>query len=164
MCADTAASTCSDGIMHSLSRIGRNPLAAAGAPRLSPMATPRSSGGHTIVAVLLGLTALAHVAVALTAGPTWARALSGLLAVVAAVLLVIGLRAPQARFGGDGEDSWLVACAATGAVGVASALALTLLSFSGGGRTGLWSLAPLLVDALTVRVAVFTLRRVPAGR
>jgi hypothetical protein len=128
------------------------------------MATPRSSGGHTIVAVLVGLTALVHVAVALTAGPTWARALSGLLAVVAAALLVVGLGTPRARFGGDGEDGWLLACAATGAAGVASALALTLVLFSGGGRAGLWSLAPLLVDALTVRLAVFTLRRVPAGR
>lgn len=128
------------------------------------MATPRSSGGHTIVAVLVGLTALAHVAVALTAGPAWARALSGLVAAVAAALLAIGLRAPRARFGGDGEDSWLLACAATGVVGVAISLALVLVIFSGGGRTQLWSLAPLLVDALTVRVAVFTLRRVPAGR
>jgi hypothetical protein len=128
------------------------------------MTQPRSSGGHAVVAVLVGLTALAHVALALAAGPTWARALSGLLAVAAAALLAIGLAAPRARFGGDGEDGWLLACAATGAVGVASALALTLVLFSGGGRTELWSLAPLLVDALTVRVAVFTLRRVPAGR
>lgn len=126
--------------------------------------TPRSSGGHTIVAALVGFTALAHVAAALTATPAWARALSGLLAVIAAALLAIGLGVPRARFGGDSEDGWLLACAATGAVGVASALALTLVLFSGGGRTELWSLAPLLVDALTVRVAVFTLRRVPVGR
>ena len=128
------------------------------------MTQPRSSVGHTIAAVLVGLTALAHVAQALTADPTWARALSGLLAVVAAALLAIGLGASRARFGGEREDGWLLACAVTGAVGVASALVLTLVLFSGGGRTELWSLVPLLVDALTVRVAVFTLRRVPAGR
>ncbi len=127
------------------------------------MATPRSSGGHTIVAVLVGITALAHIAVAAAPGPGWARALSGLVAAAAVALLAIGLGAPRARFGGDGEDGWLLACAATGAVGVASALALTLVSFAGGGRAELWSLAPLLADALTVRVAVFTLRRVPSG-
>lgn len=128
------------------------------------MATPRSSGGHTVVAVLVGLTALAHTAVAAVPGPAWTRALSGLLAVVALTVLVIGLSAPRARFGGDAEDGWLLAGAATGAVGVASALVVALVTFSGGGRGDLWSLAPLIVDALTVRVAVFTLRRVPAGR
>ena len=127
------------------------------------MVTPRSSRGHAIVAVLVGLTALAHIAVAAAPGPGWARALSGLVAAAAVALLALGLGSPRARFGGDAEDGWLLACAATGAIGVASALALMLVSFSGGGRAELWSLAPLLVDALTVRLAVFTLRRVPAG-
>jgi hypothetical protein len=47
---------------------------------------------------------------------------------------------------------------------VASALVVALVTFSGGGRSDLWSLAPLIVDALMVRVAVFTLRRVPVAR
>ena len=126
------------------------------------MAVPRSSTGHTIVAVLVGLTGLAHVAVAATADPTWERAFSALLAVVSLVLLAVGLGVSQARFGGENEDGWLVACAATAAIGVASSLVLALATFSGGGRGDLWILAPLLVDALTVRVAVFTLRRAPA--
>ena len=51
-------------------------------------------------------------------------------------------------------------------VGVAGSLVVTWLSVSGpasGGGLNPWSLGVLLIDALTVRVAIFTLRRSPSG-
>lgn len=129
------------------------------------MANPRSSQGHTLVAVLVGLTALAHGALVVVPSPrsVGVDVVSGLLALAAFVLLVAGLVVERARFGGAAEDAWLVACAATGAVGVALGLVLASLSFAGGrGDVDLWSIGALLLDALTVRIAVFTLRRVPA--
>jgi len=129
------------------------------------MANPRTSQGHTLVAVLIAATAVVHVALAAvpSARPGWVAAVSGLLTLVAAALLVAGLAAPRTRFGGDAEDAWLVACAATGAVGVALGLVVAYLSFSGGRNdVDLLSIGALLMDALTVRIAVFTLRRVPA--
>jgi hypothetical protein len=68
----------------------------------------------------------------------------------------------RTRFGGDAEDAWLVACAAVGAVGVLGGLGLALTSVAGG--VDPWGIGALLVDALTVRIAVFTLRRTPAAR
>lgn len=137
-----------------------------GLATLHVMANPRSSQGHAFVAVLVGLTALAHGALALVPSvrPVWADVLSGLLALVALALLVVGLAVERARLGGGSEDGWLVACAGVGMVGVALCLVITLVSFSNGTGVDPWSVGALLVDALTVRIAVFTLRRVPVRR
>ncbi|WP_433558493.1 hypothetical protein ACQPWY_08110 [Pseudonocardia xinjiangensis] len=130
------------------------------------MSAQRSSRGHVIVVALLGVAAVAHGGLALTTGSAVVAGLSGLLVVAAIALVLVGLLVGAARFGGDREDHWLLACAVTGAVGVASALVVTWLSVSGPGAGGgfdPWSLGVLLIDALAVRVAVFTLRRSPSG-
>jgi hypothetical protein len=128
----------------------------------------RSFRGHVIVAVLLGVAAVAHGGLALTstARSAFLVGLSGLLTVAAIALVLVGLLVEAARFGGDREDHWLLACAIMGAVGVAGSLVLTWLSVSRPGSSGglnLWSLGALLIDALTVRVAIFTLRRSPTA-
>ncbi|MDT7709616.1 MAG: hypothetical protein QOG20_5223 [Pseudonocardiales bacterium] len=129
------------------------------------MANPRSSQGHTIVAVLVALTAVAHVALAVAPGaPPWITAVSALVALAAVALLVAGLSVQRYRFGGPEEDLWLVACAIVGMVGVACGLVLAVVSVAGRGGVDPWGIGALLVDALAVRLAVFTLRRVPAGR
>ena len=119
-----------------------------------------------LVVVLVGLTAVVHAALLGLpgAGPPWFLAVTSLVALAALVLAGAGLVAERARFGGDAEDGWLVACAAVAALGVMSGFGLTLASLAG--RTGVdpWGVGALLVDALTVRIAVFTLRRVPAVR
>ena len=129
------------------------------------MANPRTSQGHVLVVVLVGLTALVHGALVGVPGgrPTWFLAVTSLVALAALVLAGAGLVVERTRFGGDAEDAWLVACAAVGAVGVMSGFGLALTSVAGGGMDP-WGIGALLVDALTVRIAVFTLRRVPAGQ
>jgi hypothetical protein len=132
------------------------------------MANPRSSQGHLLVVVLVGLTAAAHAALLAVPGerPGWFLVVTTLLAVAALALAGTGLAAGPARFGGAAEDRWLVACAAVGALGVMSGFGLALASLSGGSTGGVdpWGIGALLVDALTVRLSVFTLRRVPARR
>ncbi|GAA1278617.1 hypothetical protein GCM10009609_47490 [Pseudonocardia aurantiaca] len=122
------------------------------------------------MAALLGVSAAAHGGLALTstASPAFVVALSGLLTVAAIALVLVGLLVEAARFGGDREDHWLLACAIMGAVGVAVGVAGPLvgtwLAVSRPGSNGglnPWSLGALLIDALTVRVAIFTLRRSP---
>jgi hypothetical protein len=118
------------------------------------------------VVALLGVAAVAHGGLALTSGSGFVAGLSGLLAVAAIALVLVGLLVGAARFGGDREDHWLLAGAIMGAVGVASALVVTWLSIPGPGAGGgfdPWSLGVLLIDALTVRVAIFTLRRSSSG-
>lgn len=128
------------------------------------MAHPRTSQGHALVVGLVGLTAVVHGALLGLPGarPTWFLVVTALVALAALVLAGAGLAAGRTRFGGDAEDAWLVACAAVGAVGVMSGFGLALTSVAGGGVDP-WGIGALLVDALTVRVAVFTLRRTPAG-
>jgi hypothetical protein len=128
----------------------------------------RSSRGHVIVAALLGVAAAAHGGLALTstASSAFVVGLSGLLTVAAIALVLVGLLVEAARFGGDREDHWLLACAIMGAVGVAGSLVGTWLSVSRPGSSGglsPWSLGALLIDALTVRVAIFTLRHSPTA-
>jgi hypothetical protein len=115
-----------------------------------------------LVVVLVALTATVHGALLGVPGQrsTWFLAATSVVALAALVLAVAGLAAGRTRFGGDAEDGWLVGCAAVGALGVLSGFALTLA----GGGVDPWVIGALLVDALTVRVAVFTLRRVPATR
>lgn len=118
------------------------------------------------MAALLGVAAVAHGGLALTSRSPFVAGLSGLLTVAAIALVLVGLLVGAARFGGDREDHWLLACAIMGAVGVAGSLVVTWLSVSGPGSSGglnPWSLSVLLIDALTVRVAIFTLRRSPSG-
>jgi hypothetical protein len=120
------------------------------------------------VAALLGVAAVAHGGLALTsmASSGFVVGLSGLLTVAAIALVLVGLLVEAARFGGDREDPWLLACAIMGAVGVAGSLVGTLLSVSRPGSSGglnPWSLGALLIDALTVRVAIFTLRHSPTA-
>lgn len=115
-----------------------------------------------LVVVLVGLSAVVHGALAVLPGarPTWFLLVTSLVALAALVLAGAGLAAGRTRFGGDAEDAWLVACAAVGALGVLSGFGLALTSVAGG--VDPWAIGVLLVDALTVRIAVFTLRRVPA--
>lgn len=118
------------------------------------------------MAALLVVAAVAHGGLTVTSAATSAFvvALSGLLTVTAIALALVGLLVGAARFGGDREDHWLLACAIMGAVGVASSLVVTWLSVSrpgSGGGLNPWSLGVLLIDALTVRVAILTLRAVP---
>ncbi|MEN3263123.1 MAG: hypothetical protein V7646_17 [Pseudonocardia sp.] len=118
------------------------------------------------MAALLVVAAVAHggLTVTSTATSAFVVALSGLLTVTAIALVLVGLLVGAARFGGDREDHWLLACAIMGAVGVASSLVVTWLSVSGpgsGGGLNPWSLGVLLIDALTVRVAILTLRASP---
>ncbi|MBN9103308.1 MULTISPECIES: hypothetical protein [unclassified Pseudonocardia] len=129
------------------------------------MANPRTSQGHVLVVVLVGLTAVVHGALLGLPGarPTWFLVVTSLVALAAVVLAGAGLAAGRVRFGGDAEDGWLVACAAVGALGVMSGFGLALTSVAGGGVLP-WGIGALLVDALTVRIAVFTLRRVPSGQ
>ncbi len=128
------------------------------------MANPRTSQGHVLVVVLVGLTALVHAAMLGLPGarPMWFLAATFLVALAALVLAGAGLVAGRARFGGGAEDGWLVACAAVGALGVMSGFGLALTTVAGG-AVDPWGIGALLVDALTVRIAVFTLRRVPAA-
>lgn len=126
------------------------------------MARPRTSQGHVLVVVLVGLAALIHGALVVWPGerPTWYLIGTSLVALAALVLAGAGLAAGRTRFGGDAEDGWLVACAAVGALGVLGGFGLAL---TGTGRgVDPWGIGSLLVDALTVRITVFTLRRFPA--
>ncbi len=132
------------------------------------MSAQRSFRGHVIVAALLGVAAAAHGGLALTstANSAFVVGLSGLLTVAAFALMLVGLLVEAARFGGDHEDHWLLACAIMGAVGVVGSLVVTWLSVSGPGPSGglnPWNLGALLIDASTVRVAIFTLRRSPTA-
>ncbi len=120
------------------------------------------------MAALLGVAAAAHGGLTLTstASSAFVVGLSGLLTVAAIALVLAGTLVEAARFGGDREDHWLLACAIMGAVGVAGSLVVTWLSVSRPGSSGglnPWNLGALLIDALTVRVAIFTLRRSPTA-
>jgi hypothetical protein len=109
--------------------------------------------------------AIVHGGLAAAASSTsaWVFGISGLLALAALALLVIGVAVmggavtltPQRR------TAWLLAAAVTGAVGAASylLLGLTVPGSAPGGWAYPWSFGTLLVDTVVVRVAVFALRR-----
>lgn len=87
---------------------------------------------------------------------TWAGVALGIIA-VAAVLLAIALLVVD-------RPGMLLAAAAMGALAMAVyivtwVLAVPQLGGVGRGWTAVWGIAALVLDSLTVRVAIFTLRR-----
>jgi hypothetical protein len=122
---------------------------------------PPSATGPRILAALLVAAAVAH---AVLVWRVWAvspipAVLDGVLAVAALVLAALALRRP--------EPPVLLGAAVVGAIGVATYLLPSLVAtFSGRAAPGLldpWAFGALLVDALVVRIAVFTLRRSQAA-
>lgn len=110
--------------------------------------------GRRILTVLLVLSAAVHVRLAFGAtGPVLAG-LDGLVAAAAVVSLLLLLRRT------DGPA--LLACAVAGGLGVALFLVPGLAVAQGTNWTAwldAWSFGGLLLDAMVVRIAVFTLRR-----
>ncbi|WP_226361599.1 hypothetical protein [Pseudonocardia sp. ICBG1142] len=111
--------------------------------------------GRRILTVLLVLSAAVHVRLAFGAtGPVLAG-LDGLVAAAAVVSLLLLLRRT------DGPA--LLACAVAGGLGVALFLVPGLLAVAQGTNwtawLDAWSFGGLLLDAMVVRIAVFTLRR-----
>jgi hypothetical protein len=122
-----------------------------------PDDAPVPSGGRRVVAAVWAAAGAVHLLLAFedTAGPV-ANGVSWVLAAAAAVGVVALLRSPR-------RETLLVA-AVVGAIGVASFLVPMigpLVGFGGTNRSsvGLWSFAGFVLDALTVRLAAFTLRR-----
>ncbi|MER5672845.1 hypothetical protein [Pseudonocardia alni] len=111
--------------------------------------------GRRILTVLLVLSAAVHVRLAFGAtGPVLAG-LDGLVAAAAVVSLLLLLRRA------DGPA--LLACAVAGGLGVALFLVPGLLAVAQGVNwtawLDAWAFGGLLLDAMVVRIAVFTLRR-----
>ncbi|GAA3084258.1 hypothetical protein GCM10010464_55330 [Pseudonocardia yunnanensis] len=118
---------------------------------------PLSGGGRKVVAVVWAATGAVHLLLALegAAGPA-ANAVSWVLAAAALAGVVALLLSPRREI--------MLAAAIAGAIGVASFLVPLigpLVGFGGapGNGVGLWSFAGFVLDALTVRLAAFTLRR-----
>ncbi|WP_224387717.1 hypothetical protein [Pseudonocardia sp. ICBG1293] len=112
--------------------------------------------GRRILTVLLVLSAALHVRLAVVAtGPVLAG-LEGLVAAAAVAGLALLLRRP--------DGTALLGCAVAGGAGVALFLVPGLVAVAGGGDGASWldgwAFGTLLVDAMVVRIAVFTLRRV----
>lgn len=128
------------------------------------MHRPQPGTGRRIVAALLVAAAVVHAVQVVrgwsgTPGPSGIQ--NGIGAVIAvAALFVAGallLRAAPAV---------LLAAAVVGGIGVATFLVPGLVAVANGqgygGWLDPWAFGALLLDALAVRVAVFTLRRAPA--
>jgi hypothetical protein len=117
---------------------------------------PVPSGGRKVVAVVWAATGAVHLLLAIegTEGPI-ANGVSWVLAAAAVVGVVALLLSPRRET--------MLAAAVVGAIGVASFLVPMigpLVGFGGHGNpVGLWSFAGFVLDALTVRLAAFTLRR-----
>ena len=118
---------------------------------------PLPSGGRKVVAVVWAATGAVHLLLAVggTAGPV-ADAVSWVLAAAAVAGVVALLLSPRREI--------MLAAAVVGAIGVASFLVPVIAPLVGFGRAhgnsvGLWSFAGFVLDALTVRLAAFTLRR-----
>ncbi|MBW0105117.1 hypothetical protein [Pseudonocardia sp. KRD291] len=113
--------------------------------------------GRRIVTALLVATAVVH---AVLAARLWAG--SPALAVIDAVVAVAALAVAGALLLRD-EPAVLLGAAVVGGVGVATFLVPGLVAVAGGqsydGWLDPWAFGALLLDALAVRVAVFTLRR-----
>lgn len=114
--------------------------------------------GRAVVAAFLVVAAAVQIpVVADYLGPvTWAGVVLGIVA-VAAVFLAIALLVVD-------RPGMLLAAAATGAFAMAVyivtwVLAVPQLGDGIGGWTAGWGIAALVLDSLTVRAAVFTLRR-----
>jgi hypothetical protein len=122
-----------------------------------PDDAPVPSGGRTVVAAVWAAAGAVHLLLAFedTAGPV-ANGVSWVLAAAAAVGVVALFLSPRRET--------LLAAAVVGAIGVANFLVPMigpLVGFGGGhgNSVGLWSFAGFVLDALTVRLAAFTLRR-----
>jgi len=114
--------------------------------------------GRRILIVLLALTALVHARLAAgtgAEGPILA-ALDGIVAIVAGVALAMVVR--------HADATALLTAAVAGGLGVALFLVPGLVSVAGGGSWTAWldpwMFGALLLDAMVVRVAVFTMRKV----
>lgn len=114
--------------------------------------------GRAVVAALLAVAAAVRIPViADYLGPaTWAGVVLGIVA-VAAVFLAIALLVVD-------RPGMLLAAAAIGALAmgvyiVTWVVAVPRLGNGIGGWTAVWGIAALVLDSLTVRAAVFTLRR-----
>ncbi|MEJ8279649.1 hypothetical protein [Pseudonocardia spirodelae] len=111
--------------------------------------------GRRILIVLLVLAAALHVWLAAGASGPVLAGLQGLVGAAAAGALVLVARRP------DGPA--LLACAVAGGAGVALFLVPGLLAVARGQDAASWldarAFGALLVDAMVVRIAVFTLRR-----
>ncbi|MEV1294156.1 hypothetical protein [Pseudonocardia sp. NPDC049635] len=114
--------------------------------------------GRRILMVLLALTALVHARLAAGTGAEgpFLAALDGIVAIVAGVALVMVVRGADAPA--------LLTAAVAGGLGVALFLVPGLVAVAGGGSWTAWldpwMFGALLLDAMVVRIAVFTLRKV----
>lgn len=118
---------------------------------------PLPSGGRRVVAAVWAATGAVHLVLALEgpAGPV-TNAVSWVLAAAAVAGVVALLLSPRREV--------MLGAAIVGAIGVASFLVPLigpLVGFDGarGNSVGIWSFAGFVLDALTVRLAAFTLRR-----
>lgn len=113
--------------------------------------------GRRILTVLLVLSAAVHVRLAFGAVGPVPAGLDGLVAAAAVVSLLLLLLLRRA----DGPA--LLACAVAGGLGVALFLVPGLLAVAQGRNwtawLDAWAFGALLLDAMVVRIAVFTLRR-----
>jgi hypothetical protein len=121
-----------------------------------PNASPVPRGGVAVVAATWAVAGVVHTGAALT-GSGGSPALHYVLAaaaLVGALVLGAGARRPEV----------LVVAAVVGVVGVAAFVVPLLLPLMGVGNApgdvvAPWPLGAFVLDALTVRLAVFTLRR-----
>lgn len=122
------------------------------------MSAPRIGTGRRILIVLLVLAAAVHARLAVSTGSAapFLAALDGLVALGAVVALVLVIRRA------DGPA--FLAAAGAGGLGVALFLIPGLVALAQGQSwtswLDPWAFGALLLDAMVVRIAVFTLRRV----
>ncbi|MDN5917395.1 MAG: hypothetical protein L0I76_20235 [Pseudonocardia sp.] len=124
------------------------------------MNRPQPTTGRRIVTALLVATAVVHAALV---ARSWAGA--PVPAAIGAVIAVAALAVAVALMVRD-EPAVLLGAAVVGGIGVATFLIPGLVAIvngqSYGGWLDPWAFGALLLDALAVRVAVFTLRRAQA--
>ncbi|MET0190120.1 MAG: hypothetical protein ABW212_14040 [Pseudonocardia sediminis] len=123
------------------------------------MNRPQPTTGRRIVTALLVASAVVHAVLTVR---LWAY--SPGLAAIDALIAVAALVVAGAVLLRD-EPAVLLAAAVVGGVGVATFLVPGLVAVADGqsfdGWLDPWAFGALLLDALAVRVAVFTLRRAP---
>lgn len=124
-------------------------------PQPAAGARPTGTGRRIVIALLVASAAVHGVLAVRLVGGTLALVIDVVLAVAAVVTAGLMLRRT--------ESPVLLAAAVVGGVGVATFLVPGLVALAGGqaypGWLDPWAFGALLLDALTVRVAVFTLRR-----
>lgn len=117
-----------------------------------PAAAPK--GGRVVVAAVWAASGVSHAGLA-SGASAFAEASIAIVLAVASAIGVIALLL-------DGRPGILLACAIAGAIGLATFVVPLLvpgLRGPTGGWTAPWPVAAFLLDALAVRIAVFTLRR-----